>query len=185
MGLPRCHPIMCRGRSVFPCCNFLFFFSVRFSVLRVSRGVLTCGGIFVFAASDSVSALTSLSPECCQPLVVSQPSEIFLVRGMMTGFRWECAQLRILPCAAGLIQPAGLACFFGHHGEGVRPLLPADAQGPRLAPADTLVGRPLVVAGGGGDHPTWPPRIRGGRGLTCWRWGGVLTLCRPSSDLVH
>lgn len=69
----------------------------------------------------------------------------------MTGFRWEYAQLRILSCAVGLIQPAGLACFFGHHGEGVRPLLPADAQGPRLAPADTPVGRPLVVAGGGGD----------------------------------
>lgn len=121
MGLPRCHPIMCRGRSVFPCCNFLFFFSARFSVLRVSRGVLTCGGIFVFAASDSISALTSLSPECCQPLVVSQPSEIFLVWEMMNDFQWKCAQWRILSCAVGLTEPAGLACLFGHHREGVRP----------------------------------------------------------------
>lgn len=184
MGLPRCHPIMCRGRSVFPCCNFLFFFSARFSVLHVSRGVLTCGGIFVFAASDSVSVLTSLSPECCQPLVVSQPSEIFLVRGMMTGFRWECAQLRILSCAAGLIQPAGLACpdITGKACGRYCLQTPRVLGWPQLTPQ---WGGPLLLLVGEGTCSHVASSDTRGAWPQVLAMGGVLTLCRPSSDLVH
>lgn len=141
-----------------------------------------CRGIFGFATSDSDSALTSLSPERCQPPAVLHPSEIFLVWGIMSDFQWKCAQLRVLSCAAGLAEPAALACLSGRHREAVLPrycLQTARVLGwPPLTPQ---WGGPLLLLVGEGtcSHVASTD--------TRWAWPHLLATGRvptqPSSDL--